>query len=131
MADDRHDDSSKPAPRRQLELPIAPSAPREPAIPPVTAPAQRAFRIIKGEGKKRDETLRTRNDVARLLVASAADVMLRRISVDRAHEIETKVERVMKLFDRADDPLVQLLLRRELDQLEALWREGQEKRNPR
>jgi hypothetical protein len=86
------------------------------------------LRLIRGEGQGRDETLRSRDDVARLLVSSAADVLLRRITPDRAHEIETRVDKAMRLFDRAGrDPVARVLLRRELDNLEAVWREGQKR----
>jgi hypothetical protein len=136
----------------QLELPLRPRAqapapppvqrvaakppPRPVAQPigkPVARPAggspARPFRVIKGEGQGRDETLRSRDDVARLLVAAAADMMLKRISVERADEIQRRVNRVMRLFDKVDqDPVVMALLRRELDDLEAIWREGQRKR---
>lgn len=116
---------------RQLPLPI--DAPRDPPVPrPLSAPAPRAFRVIRGEGQKRDETLRSRDDVARLLVGSACDLMLKRISPDRAHEIQQRVDRIMRLFDRIPaDPVATALLRRELDDLEKLYREGQEKRPPR
>ena len=86
----------------------------------------RGLRLIHGGAAGRDETLRDRNDVARLLAASAADLLLRRISTARAHEIETRVSRALRLFDRArTEPLARPVLRRELDELEAIWREGQ------
>ncbi|HCF58679.1 MAG TPA: hypothetical protein DFS52_11890 [Myxococcales bacterium] len=83
------------------------------------------MRLIRGEGQARDETLHTRDDVARLLVSSAADMLLRRISTERAHEIEMRVERIMRLFDKVGrEPIARPLLRRELDELERIWREG-------
>ena len=86
----------------------------------------RGLRLIHGGATGRDETLRDRNDLARLLAASAADLLLHRISTARAHEIETRVSRALRLFDRAQtEPLARPILRRELDQLEAIWREGQ------
>lgn len=103
----------------QRELPLAPFQP-----PPVVAPERRAFRVIRGEGRGRDETLRTRDDVARLMMASAADMMLHRISPERAYEIEEQVERVMRLFDKPRSAIIDSQLRLELDDLEALWREG-------
>lgn len=110
---------------RQLELPI--DAPRSPPGPrPVAAPAQRSFRVIKGEGKKRSETLKTRDEVVRLLCAAAADVMLHRLTPDRGNEIQKRVDKIMRLFDRpADDLVARELLRRELDELEKVYREGQ------
>ncbi|MBQ4333998.1 MAG: hypothetical protein IJC63_01390 [Myxococcaceae bacterium] len=89
----------------------------------------RGLRLIHGGGEGRDATLRDRNDVARLLAASAADLLLHRISTARASEIEERVNRALRLFDRArTEPLARPILRRELDQLEAIWREGREAR---
>ena len=88
--------------------------------------ARPGLRLIRGEGRRREEPLASRDDVARLLVDSACDLLLRRISADRAHEIQRRVDRVMRLFDRVSgDPVAMALLRRELDDLETLWREGQ------
>jgi hypothetical protein len=121
----------------QMELPLrAPGGAGPKAAPPPrtapTAQAPRALRVIKGEGQRRDETLRSRDDVARILVSSAADVLLRRISPDRAHAIEQRVERVMRLFERVDaHPVLLPRLRRELDELEAEWRAGTKARRPR
>lgn len=117
--------------RRQLPLPI--DAPRDPPAPrPLSAAPPRAFRVIRGEGQKRADPLKSRDDVARMLVGSACDLMLKRISPDRAHEIQQRVDRIMRLFDRVPaDPVASALLRRELDDLEKLYREGQEKRPPR
>jgi hypothetical protein len=121
----------------QMELPLrVPARPAEasPPRPRTAPPAQpsRAFRVIQGERARRDETLRSRDDVARLLVAAAADMLLRRITPDRAHAIEERVERVMRLFERVDaQPILLPVLRRELDELEAIWREGDHRRRPR
>lgn len=91
--------------------------------------AGRTFRVIKGEGQKREETLHSRDDVVRLLVGTACDVMLKRISPDRAHEIQRRVDRIMRLFDRVPaDPVATALLRRELDDLEGVYRDGQDRR---
>src|SRR5512132_1584275 len=98
------------------------------ARPAPEAPA-RALRVIQGEGRGRDPTLRSRDDVVRLLVDSAADLLLKRISPERAHEIQRRVDRIMRLFDRFNaEPLVLPILRRELDDLEQIWREGERKR---
>ncbi len=117
----------------QLELPIgARPAVREPAPAPITAAAPRGLRVIRGEGKRRDETLRDRNDVTRVLVGAAADLLLKRISPDRAQELARRVAKIMRLFDRVDDePALMLLLRKELDDLEAIVREGREKHEAR
>ena len=107
---------------RQLSLPLHAAndpAPRR----SLAAPSPRAFRVIRGEGKRRREPLESRDDVAQLLVGSACDLLLKRISPDRAHEIQTRVDRVMRLFDRiGSDPVATALLRRELDDLEQLCR---------
>lgn len=91
----------------------------------------RGLRLIQGNAEGRDGTLRDRGDVARLLAASAADLLLRRISTARAHDIEDRVNRVLRLFDRArTEPLAHPILRRELDELEMIWREGQRREGP-
>jgi hypothetical protein len=60
-----------------------------------------------------------------VLVGAAGDLLLRRISSTRAHDIERRVERLMDLFDRVDrEPLLERVLRRQLDDLEALLRES-------
>jgi hypothetical protein len=122
------------------EKPVRPGRPLQPAradgartpprpLGPAPGARPRGLRVIKGEGQGRDETLHTRDDVVRLLVSSAADLLLKRISTERAHEIELRVNRIMRLFDRLDDdPIAMPLLRRELDDLEAIWREGQARR---
>src|SRR3990172_3507430 len=126
-------DESKPKASRdspQLELRLKAWRPDPEASPPPrraapSTPPGRAFRVIKGGGVRRDETLRSRDDVARLLVAAAADVLLHRITPDRAHAIEEHVEQVTRLFERVDaKPALLPILRRELDELAAVWREG-------
>ena len=95
-------------------------------------PVERTFRLIRGEGQKREEVLHSRDDVVRLLVGSACDLMLRRISPDRAHEIQRRVDRIMRLFERVPaDPVASALLRRELDDLESIYRDGQQRRGIR
>jgi hypothetical protein len=118
-------------PERQLVLPLRPGLERPAENPPrpISAPAQRAFRVIRGEGKRRDEKLRSRDDVVRLLVAAAADMMLKRITPERAHEIQVRVERVQRLFERCErDPVLWPLLRVELETLEKVWRETEHQR---
>jgi hypothetical protein len=127
------DDKGDKSKGRQLPLPLrlSPCAPPEPRAkrPPVSPTAERTFRVIRGEGQKRDETLHSRDDVVRLLVGSACDLLLKRISPDRANEIQRRVDRIMRLFDRVPaDPVATALLRRELDDLEGLYRDGQSQR---
>jgi len=58
--------------------------------------------------------------------------LLKRISTERAHEIQVRVDRINRLFDRlGGDPIAMSLLRRELDDLEAIQREGEKKRRSR
>lgn len=91
------------------------------------------LRVIRGEGQRRpDEPLTSRDAVARVLMEAGADLLLRRISPERAEEIERRVDRVLALFDRVDDtPLLMPVLRRHLDELEALMRETRERRSVR
>lgn len=107
---------------RQLPLPL-----KERRAAP--EPEPRMLRVIKGEGQKRVEALQSRDDVARVLVGAACDLMLRRITPDRAHEIQRRVDRIMRLFERVPkDPVATALLRRELDELEGIYRDGPQKR---
>ena len=128
-SDDKNDKANK---GRQLPLPLrvtASAPPERAARPPSSSTAERTFRVIRGEGQKREETLHSRDDVVRLLVGSACDLMLKRISPDRAHEIQRRVDRIMRLFDRVPaDPVATALLRRELDDLEGLYRDGQQQK---
>jgi hypothetical protein len=83
MADDR-----RPG---QMELPLAEAKKSAPAL-----------RVISGGGQRTEEPLTSRDAVVRVLVATGADMLLRRISPERAEEIEQQVERVLKLFDLVD-----------------------------
>ncbi|NOJ81331.1 hypothetical protein [Myxococcus xanthus] len=90
------------------------------------------LRVIKGEGRRREEPLASRDAVARVLMEAGADLLLRRISPARAGEIERKVDRVLDLFDRVDvAPVLMPVLKRHLDELEALMRETREVRAAR
>lgn len=88
------------------------------------------LRVIRGEGQRRQqEPLASRDAVARVLMEAGADLLLRRISPLRAQEIERKVDRVLDLFDRVDTaPVLMPVLKRHLDELEALMRETREVR---
>ncbi|MCY1014922.1 hypothetical protein OV427_03875 [Pyxidicoccus sp. MSG2] len=96
---------------------------------PVRTPG---LRVIRGEGQRREEPLASRDAVARVLMEAGADMLLRRISPARAQEIERKVDRVLDLFDRVDvAPVLMPVLKRHLDELEALMRETREVRAAR
>lgn len=100
---------------RQLELELPKGAPK--------------LRVIKGLGQKQQEPLLTRDAVARVLMEAGADMLLRRISTERAAEIEKQVDEILNLFDRVDDNrLLFPVLQRKLDALEQLMRETREKR---
>lgn len=67
--------------------------------------------------------------MVRVLVEAGADLLLRRISAERAEEIERKVDRVLRLFDQVDGaPVLMPVLKRQLDDLESLMRETREVR---
>ncbi|MBU8896907.1 hypothetical protein KRR26_14910 [Corallococcus sp. M34] len=90
------------------------------------------LRVIRGEGQRREEPLASRDAVARVLMEAGADMLLRRITPARAGEIERKVDRILDLFDRVDAaPVLMPVLRRHLDELEALMRETREVRAAR
>jgi hypothetical protein len=90
------------------------------------------LRVIEGGGqRRRDEPLVSRDAVARALMEAGVDLLLRRISAQRAAEIERKVDRVLDLFDRVDAaPVLMPVLQRHLEELEALMRETRQVRAP-
>ncbi|MFO0597509.1 MAG: hypothetical protein U0228_19545 [Myxococcaceae bacterium] len=87
------------------------------------------LRVIQGLGQKQQEPLLSRDAVARVLMEAGADLLLRRISPERAAEIEAQVDEILALFDRVDDNrLLFPVLQKKLDALEMLMRETREKR---
>jgi hypothetical protein len=93
---------------RQLALPLGPR-----------------LEVLQGGGQRKAEALTSRDAVARVLIGAGADLLLRRISVERAEAIELEVEAVLALFDRVDAHPAQLPeLERRLDDLEALVSES-------
>ncbi|MBX5484686.1 MAG: hypothetical protein IRZ16_22920 [Myxococcaceae bacterium] len=87
------------------------------------------MRVIQGGGQRKQEPLASRDAVVRVLVEAGADLLLRRISPERAGEIERKVDRVLRLFDQVDAaPMLMPVLQRQLDDLEALMQETREVR---
>jgi hypothetical protein len=117
----------RPVSTRQHEQPLS-SEPR----PSPRGPGA-GLRVIQGEGRGRPaEPLTSRDAVARVLIEAGADLLLRRISPERAEEIERQVDRVLELFDRVDaTPALMPVLRRHLDELEALMGETRERRSLR
>lgn len=104
--------SKRPHDERQLDLPLAPK-----------------LRVIDGLGQKKTEPLLTRDAVARVLMEAGADLLLRRISHERAEVIEKQVDEILELFDRVDDNrLLFPVLQKKLDALETLMQETREKR---
>lgn len=109
-----------PLPGRRAKVPESPRTSQAPATP---------FRVIQGGGQRQHEPLASRDAVVRVLVEAGADLLLRRISPERAAEIERKVDRVLRLFDQVDGaPMLMPVLQRQLDDLEALMRETREVR---
>jgi hypothetical protein len=91
-----------------------------------------ALRLIPGGGERVQESLESRDAVARVLVEAGADLLLRRISCDRAEEIERQVDRILSLFDRVDQsPELFPVLQKRLDDLEGLMRETRSTRGRR
>ncbi len=98
----------------------------------MTVRAAPKLRVIEGLGQKQEDPLDSRDAVARVLIEAGADMLLKRISCERAEEIERLVDEVLSLFDRVDKtPILQPVLARKLDELEALVRETREVRRPR
>jgi hypothetical protein len=83
-----------------------------------------ALRLLRGAGEKKPQRLDSRDSVVRVLIEAGADLLLRKISSERAEEIRHRVERIMSLFDRVDGaPELLPSLKRGLDELEGLMRE--------
>ena len=64
------------------------------------------LRVIQGLGQKKQEPLASRDAVARVLIEAGADLLLRRISSERAEAIEKEVDEILALFDRVDDKVL-------------------------
>jgi hypothetical protein len=102
-------DSPKNRGPTQLELPLTRNAP---------------LRVIQGGGQRVVEKLDSRDSVIRVLVEAGADVLLKRISPERAEAIQENVDRILSLFDRVSvAPDLMPVLKRELDQLQSLMSE--------
>ncbi|MDX2012789.1 MAG: hypothetical protein SFW67_21500 [Myxococcaceae bacterium] len=102
---------------RQLDLPLS---------------ERPKLRVINGLGQKQHEALADRDAVARVLIEAGADLLLRRISSERAEAIERDVDEVLSLFDKVDrNPLLMPVLKKKLDALEQLVRETREKKSLR
>jgi len=87
--------------------------------------ATHGLRLVRGKGEKRPEVLNSRDAVARVLIEAGADLLLRRISVERAEHIERCVDRLLHLFDLAEVQPEQLaVLQAQLEELELLMQES-------
>ena len=95
------------------------------SFPERPAPARAlGLRVIRGGGQRVQEKLGSRDAVVRVLVEAGADLLLRRITPQRAEHIERSVSQILDLFDRVDQvPSLMPVLQRQLDELEALMRE--------
>lgn len=117
---------------RRLVTEESPRVAAPPAPPEVSAAPRGGLRVIQGGGQRTHEALKSRDAVVRVLVEAGADLLLRRISAERADEIERKVDRILRLFDQVDStPLLMPVLQRQLDDLEALMRETRSIRQAR
>jgi len=115
----------------QLELPLTPRRAGEPGPDPTPTPTPKAsfLRVIQGGGERTREPLTSRDAVVRVLVEAGADLLLRRISPERAQTIEQEVNDILDLFDRVDaTPGLMPVLRRRLDELEVLMGETRDRR---
>jgi hypothetical protein len=114
---------SKHNPRQlQLAFDRLPDCPSEETK--ATSALGRTLRLVRGDGTGRPERLDSRDAVIRVLIEAGADLLLRRISSQRAEEIQQRVERIMSLFERVDrSPRIIRSLKRRLDELEVLMRE--------
>ncbi len=92
---------------------------------PERAPARRpGLCVIEGGGARVQEKLGSRDAVVRVLLEAGADLLLRRITPERAEHIERSVGLILDLFDRVDAvPSLMPVLKRQLDELESLMRD--------
>jgi hypothetical protein len=114
--------SVKPTPpRRPVQLSFSFETPRP------------SLRVIDGGGRRRPpEPLSSPDAVVRVLVEAAADLLLKRISPERAQEIERQVARVLRLFEKATaSPRHGLALQKELGALEKLVSETRARKHAR
>jgi len=94
--------------------------------------ARPKLKVINGLGQKKHERLASREAVARVLVGAGADLLLRRISPERAEVIERAVDEVMALFDAVErNRSLMPRLEKKLADLEALVRESESRRPAR
>lgn len=115
---------SKKSGPTQLDLPFSEEDPGSRATQSARE-TRPPLRVIEGEGTRKEEPpIVSREGVVHALIEAGADLLLRRISSERAEEIRRAVDRIMVLFDRVDtSPQLMPVLRRQLDELEDLMRE--------
>lgn len=105
----------------QLEFPFADSSTDSAAA---KTSARSTFRVIEGGGERQQEPLLSRDAVVRILVETGADLLLRRISSERAEAIQREVDTILVTFDRVDrQPELMPMLERQLLNLEQLMSE--------
>jgi hypothetical protein len=122
---------SAPAPVVAAKAPEAPVRTVTP-ISGTPGSSRPPLRVIRGEGRKSQEPLDSRDAVVRVLLEAGADLLLRRISAERAGEIEAQVDKILSLFDEVDStPALMPKLKRCLDELETLMRETRDHRTVR
>lgn len=94
------------------------------AVASLEGTPRRGLRVIQGGGQREQEGLDSRDAVVRVLIEAGADLLLRRISAERAEHIEQRVNKILDLFDRVDAaPALMPVLQRQLDELERLMNE--------
>ncbi|MFN0063502.1 MAG: hypothetical protein ACKVPX_13420 [Myxococcaceae bacterium] len=91
------------------------------------------FRVISGGGEGRSkERLDNPDAVVRALLESGVDLLLRKITPERAREVERAVGRIMKLFDEVrEQPRLRLRLAKEIEGLERLMQESRNRKRMR
>ncbi len=90
------------------------------------------LRLVGGCGQRTEEPLDSREAVIRVLVEAGADLLLHRISPERAEEIRRRVEQILTLFERVNRSSALIpTLKLRLDELEALMRETRSSRSAR
>lgn len=107
-----------------VSAPVAASRPAVESSRPAPSTGRPGLRVIQGGGARTYEKLASRDAVVRVLIEAGADLLLRRISSDRAEFIERSVNKVLDLFDKVDaNAALMPVLQRHLDELESFMQD--------
>jgi hypothetical protein len=90
------------------------------------------LRVIQGGGQKKTERPSSRDAVIRVLVSTGADLLLRRISSQRAEAIQRHVDLVLEAFDLVDRDASEMpILESRLNELQDLMSHAESQKRQR